>query len=82
MRGKRANNEKPKNFKEAMKNLFFFLKPYLVMIIIAVVLASVLPLFPKNKGSISSLGYQESVSESHEMPGEIVQLGDLCPVGL
>ena len=41
MRGKRANNEKPKNFKEAMKNLFFFLKPYLVMIIIAVVLASV-----------------------------------------
>ncbi len=39
--GRRRNNEKPKNFKEAMKNLIFFLKPYLPMIIVAVILAGI-----------------------------------------
>ena len=40
MRGKR-NNEKPKDFKESMKNLLFFLKPYLIPIIISIILASI-----------------------------------------
>ena len=40
MRGKR-NTEKPKDFKESMKNLLFFLKPYLIPIIISIILASV-----------------------------------------
>ncbi len=41
MRNRRGAAEKPKNFKEAMKNLIFFLRPFLPMIITAVVLAGI-----------------------------------------
>ena len=38
--------------------------------------------FSKEQGEYSSPGYQERVSESHDMSGERVQLGDLPLVGL
>ncbi len=41
MRNRRQGMEKPKNFKEAMKNLIFFLKPFLPMIVVAVILAAI-----------------------------------------
>ena len=40
MKNRRSENEKPKNFKESMKNLFFFAKPYLKVIILAIILAT------------------------------------------
>lgn len=42
---KGRNIEKPKDFKSAIKKLFFFLKPFLVPLIIAIVLASVASIF-------------------------------------
>ena len=53
--GNRRNKEKPKNFKESMKNLVFLLKPYLIPIIIAVVLASI--------GSVFSIMGPDKIKE-------------------
>ncbi len=46
MRNQRRNKvEKPKDFKASMKDLIFFLKPYLIPIIIAILLAGIGSLF-------------------------------------
>ena len=42
---RRKNTEKPKNFKESMKNFLFFLKPFSFQIILSITLASFASLF-------------------------------------
>ena len=45
MRGKPGTNEKPKDFKKALKNLISYLKPYLTPLIIAIIFALVGSIF-------------------------------------
>ena len=53
--GRRRVNEKPKDLTSSLKKLFFFLKPFIIPIIIAVVLAGI--------GSICSIIGPDKIKE-------------------